>query len=53
MRAKVVKSQIKSIKGNEVEFENGETNYYDHIVFATGFRSTAKNWLKVKKKKKN
>ncbi|XP_042472573.1 probable indole-3-pyruvate monooxygenase YUCCA10 [Zingiber officinale] len=43
---KVVKGEIKSIKGNELEFTNGETKYYDHIVFATGFRSTAKNWLK-------
>ncbi|XP_074581037.1 putative indole-3-pyruvate monooxygenase YUCCA10 [Curcuma longa] len=43
---KVIKGEIRSIKGNELEFTNGETNYYDHIVFATGFRSTAKNWLK-------
>lgn len=45
---KVVESQMKRIKGKEVEFENGETHFYDHIVFAAGFRSTVKNWLKVK-----
>ncbi|XP_042374986.1 probable indole-3-pyruvate monooxygenase YUCCA10 [Zingiber officinale] len=34
------------IKDNKLKLENGETNYYDHIIFATGFRSTAKNQLK-------
>ncbi|XP_042385785.1 probable indole-3-pyruvate monooxygenase YUCCA11 [Zingiber officinale] len=34
------------IKDNKLELENGETNYYDHIIFATGFRRIAKNQLK-------
>ncbi|PON65574.1 Pyridine nucleotide-disulfide oxidoreductase, class-II [Parasponia andersonii] len=37
---------IKSIEQNNIKFENGETRYFDAIVFATGYRSTVKTWLK-------
>ncbi|KAL5982695.1 hypothetical protein ACLOJK_016771 [Asimina triloba] len=36
-----------SIKGSEAEFADGTVQAFDAIVFATGYRSTAKNWLKV------
>ena len=39
---------ISSIEGNNVKFENGETHRFDAIVFATGYKSTVKNWLRVK-----
>lgn len=38
---------VNDIKGKMVEFEDGRSEEFDSIVFATGFRSTAQNWLKV------
>ncbi|KAM3196044.1 hypothetical protein ACQJBY_071958 [Aegilops geniculata] len=35
-----------SIDGDVVEFTGGERHRFDAIVFATGYRSTAKKWLK-------
>ncbi|KAF7816764.1 putative indole-3-pyruvate monooxygenase YUCCA11 [Senna tora] len=38
---------ISSIKTNKViEFEDGRQDQFDVIIFATGYRSTALNWLK-------
>ena len=39
---------ITSIEGDVVEFAGGERRRFDAIVFATGYRSTAKKWLKVR-----
>ncbi|KAJ6930745.1 hypothetical protein NC652_014306 [Populus alba x Populus x berolinensis] len=38
---------IANIKGNEITFENGKSKQYDAIIFATGYRSTVLDWLKV------
>uniref|UniRef100_M8BWR2 indole-3-pyruvate monooxygenase n=1 Tax=Aegilops tauschii TaxID=37682 RepID=M8BWR2_AEGTA len=35
-----------SIEGDAMEFAGGERERFDTIVFATGYRSTAKKWLK-------
>ncbi|XBI76193.1 hypothetical protein VPH35_069461 [Triticum aestivum] len=37
---------ITSIEGDVVEFAGGERRRFNAIVFATGYRSTAKKWLK-------
>ncbi|OMO77849.1 Pyridine nucleotide-disulfide oxidoreductase, class-II [Corchorus capsularis] len=37
---------ISSIRGNEVEFNNGKTHPFDSIIFCTGFKRTTKLWLK-------
>ncbi|KAF0888130.1 hypothetical protein E2562_010833 [Oryza meyeriana var. granulata] len=37
---------ISCIKGNVVEFDDGKESYFDAIVFATGYKSTANKWLK-------
>ncbi|XVF16960.1 hypothetical protein REPUB_Repub10bG0075800 [Reevesia pubescens] len=37
---------ISSIKGTKVLFEDGGEREFDAIVFATGYRSIANNWLK-------
>nr|GMD70516.1 probable indole-3-pyruvate monooxygenase YUCCA11 [Ipomoea batatas] len=37
---------IKRVENNIVEFVNGKTKRFDAIVFATGFRSTVRRWLK-------
>jgi indole-3-pyruvate monooxygenase len=38
---------IANIKGTEITFENGKSKQYDAIIFATGYRSTVLDWLKV------
>ncbi len=38
---------ILKIVGNSVAFENGLEAGFDAIIFATGYRSTARSWLKV------
>lgn len=38
---------MKGINGNVVEFADGRQFPFDAIVFATGYRSAAKKWLKV------
>ncbi|KAF5468339.1 hypothetical protein F2P56_012497 [Juglans regia] len=42
----VVPAGILSINKNNVLFENGTEKRFDAIVFATGYRSTANEWLK-------
>ncbi|XP_076954774.1 putative indole-3-pyruvate monooxygenase YUCCA10 [Bidens hawaiensis] len=42
---KVVKA-IVDIKGDLIKFTNGQEKQFDAIVFATGFRSTVRRWLK-------
>ncbi|EXB37649.1 hypothetical protein L484_021856 [Morus notabilis] len=37
---------ITNIEGNKIKFENGKIKRFDAIIFATGYRSTIKNWLK-------
>ncbi|KAM3195881.1 hypothetical protein ACQJBY_071838 [Aegilops geniculata] len=37
---------ISCIRGNLIEFADGNERYYDAIVFATGYKSTANIWLK-------
>ncbi|OMO57127.1 Pyridine nucleotide-disulfide oxidoreductase, class-II [Corchorus capsularis] len=43
---KVIPNEISSIKGQKVQFENGAEKDFDAIVFATGYRSVANDWLK-------
>uniref|UniRef100_A0ACD5VUA4 Uncharacterized protein n=1 Tax=Avena sativa TaxID=4498 RepID=A0ACD5VUA4_AVESA len=38
---------ITKIIGKTIEFEGGSERSFDAIVFSTGYRSTANNWLKV------
>ncbi|TYK02079.1 putative indole-3-pyruvate monooxygenase YUCCA10 [Cucumis melo var. makuwa] len=38
--------QISNIDGETIEFENGVRRKFDAIVFATGYKSSANNWLK-------
>ncbi|KAL5229129.1 hypothetical protein ABZP36_017394 [Zizania latifolia] len=42
----VVPATLKSIRGSTVEFADGKQHAFDAIVFATGYRSTIKQWLK-------
>ncbi|XP_047963977.1 probable indole-3-pyruvate monooxygenase YUCCA11 [Salvia hispanica] len=37
---------MKKVEGNKVEFSNGRVESFDAIVFATGYNSTVKKWLK-------
>ncbi|ESR47581.1 putative indole-3-pyruvate monooxygenase YUCCA11 [Citrus sinensis] len=37
---------ITSINRNKVEFENGKIEEFEAIIFATGYKSTVRNWLK-------
>ncbi|KAK8982909.1 hypothetical protein V6N11_054894 [Hibiscus sabdariffa] len=37
---------MKYIQDKDVVFANGETNRFDAIVFATGYKSTVRNWLR-------
>ncbi|KAL6637133.1 hypothetical protein ACP70R_024705 [Stipagrostis hirtigluma subsp. patula] len=37
---------ISKVKGNTVEFEGRKELAFDAIIFATGYKSTANNWLK-------
>ncbi|KAL8059541.1 hypothetical protein ABFX02_03G094300 [Erythranthe guttata] len=41
-----VLSSIKNVHGHNISFTNGETESYDAIVFATGYKSTVGKWLK-------
>ncbi|KAK1318146.1 putative indole-3-pyruvate monooxygenase YUCCA11 [Acorus calamus] len=38
---------LASVRGSEVRFVDGKTLQFDVIVFATGYKRTVKNWLKV------
>ncbi|KAF3786583.1 hypothetical protein EJ110_NYTH25261, partial [Nymphaea thermarum] len=37
---------VKCIRSSDLEFENGSTRPFDAIIFATGYKSTVKAWLK-------
>ncbi|KAL2232311.1 UNVERIFIED_CONTAM: putative indole-3-pyruvate monooxygenase YUCCA11 [Sesamum indicum] len=37
---------IKKVNGDHVQFADGETKSYDAVVFATGYKSTVRKWLK-------
>ncbi|XP_012854405.1 PREDICTED: probable indole-3-pyruvate monooxygenase YUCCA11 [Erythranthe guttata] len=37
---------IENVHGDNVSFTNGVTESYDAIVFATGYKSTVRKWLK-------
>ncbi|KAJ1283266.1 hypothetical protein BS78_03G115600 [Paspalum vaginatum] len=43
---RVLRAAPKSVRGNVVEFADGERHPFDAIVFATGYRSTVRRWLK-------
>ncbi|OAY77669.1 putative indole-3-pyruvate monooxygenase YUCCA10 [Ananas comosus] len=36
---------VSSVKGNNVEFSDGNSYPFDAIIFATGYKSTIKEWL--------
>ncbi|KAJ4809099.1 Flavin-containing monooxygenase [Rhynchospora pubera] len=38
---------LTSIEGSMVTFSNGKTHHYDAIIFATGYRSTIRQWLEA------
>ncbi|KAF3332900.1 putative indole-3-pyruvate monooxygenase YUCCA10 [Carex littledalei] len=38
---------LTSIQGNMVTFSNGKTHHFDAIIFATGYRSTIRQWLET------
>ncbi|CAM0880908.1 unnamed protein product [Alopecurus aequalis] len=38
--------EMRNVHGNIVEFADGKRHPFDAIVFATGYRSTTKQWLK-------
>ena len=44
---RVLPAGVKSVRGNVVEFGDGKRHPFDAIVFATGYRSTVRQWLKV------
>ncbi|KAL2513073.1 putative indole-3-pyruvate monooxygenase YUCCA11 [Abeliophyllum distichum] len=37
---------IRKVNGDYIQFANGETKSFDAIVFATGYKSTVRKWLK-------
>ncbi|KAF5823259.1 putative indole-3-pyruvate monooxygenase [Helianthus annuus] len=41
-----VMTSIKDIQGYIIKFTNGQGRQFDAIVFATGFKSTVRKWLK-------
>ncbi|XP_066314174.1 probable indole-3-pyruvate monooxygenase YUCCA10 [Miscanthus floridulus] len=43
---RVLPAGVKSVRGNVVEFGDGKPHPFDAIVFATGYRSTVRQWLK-------
>ncbi|AQK89322.1 Probable indole-3-pyruvate monooxygenase YUCCA10 [Zea mays] len=43
---RVLPAAVKSVRGNVVEFGDGSRHPFDAIVFATGYRSTVRRWLK-------
>ncbi|KAG4916590.1 hypothetical protein AAZX31_19G193200 [Glycine max] len=42
----VLPAEIKSIRGNEVLFQDGKSYTFDSIVFCTGFKRSTQKWLK-------
>jgi indole-3-pyruvate monooxygenase len=47
---RVLPAAVKSVRGNVVEFGDGSRHPFDAIVFATGYRSTVRRWLKVRRR---
>ncbi|EAY73481.1 hypothetical protein OsI_01360 [Oryza sativa Indica Group] len=43
---RVLPAAIKGVRGRDVEFADGQRHAFDAVVFATGYRSTTKHWLK-------
>ncbi|CAL4957246.1 unnamed protein product [Urochloa decumbens] len=43
---RVLPAAVKSVRGNVVEFADGNRHPFDAIVLATGYRSTVRCWLK-------
>ncbi|CAO2207866.1 unnamed protein product [Urochloa humidicola] len=43
---RVLPAAVKSVRGNVVEFADGNRHPFDAIVLATGYRSTVRRWLK-------
>lgn len=43
---KQVLPAIDRLKGNDVVFENGKSQPFDAIIFATGFKRSTDKWLK-------
>ncbi|XP_076905884.1 putative indole-3-pyruvate monooxygenase YUCCA11 [Bidens hawaiensis] len=43
---KMVMTAIEEIKGYQIKFTNGQERQFDTIVFATGFKSNVRKWLK-------
>nr|KAJ0186586.1 hypothetical protein LSAT_V11C900474950 [Lactuca sativa] len=41
-----VMKSIEEIKGDQIKFSNGQEKRFDAIVFATGFTSNVRKWLK-------
>ncbi|KAF5823266.1 putative indole-3-pyruvate monooxygenase [Helianthus annuus] len=41
-----VMTSIKDIQGDIIKFTNGQERQFDALVFATGFKSTVRKWLK-------
>ncbi|CAK7350762.1 unnamed protein product [Dovyalis caffra] len=37
---------IRGIEGSKIKFANGEIKQFDAIIFATGYKSTVRHWLK-------
>ncbi|KAE8689000.1 Indole-3-pyruvate monooxygenase YUCCA6 [Hibiscus syriacus] len=44
-----VRPSIKRLKRHAVEFVNGNTENFDAIIFATGYKSNVPSWLKERK----
>ncbi|RZC44221.1 hypothetical protein C5167_037173 [Papaver somniferum] len=44
---KIKQGKIK-IEKDSIQFNNGDTKQFDALVFATGYQSTANNWLHAK-----
>ncbi|KAF0897845.1 hypothetical protein E2562_001573 [Oryza meyeriana var. granulata] len=45
---RVLRAGLKSVRGSDAEFADGQRHAFDAVVFATGYRSTTQQWLKVR-----
>ncbi|XP_040375800.1 probable indole-3-pyruvate monooxygenase YUCCA10 isoform X2 [Oryza brachyantha] len=43
---RVLQAGLKSVRGSDVEFADGQRHAFDAVIFATGYRSTTNQWLK-------
>jgi hypothetical protein len=46
---RVLPAAVNSVRGNVVGFADGKQYPFDVIVFATGYRSTVRRWLEVRR----